>query len=327
MPRIQECLSLGTRVVSESAQDQDDYPDLQDAVIFFDEGNVDAMIATVRAELNRNETEVAKRTAAINQAALRGQENFAFMFDRFLIAQGFLEISHALDIYMPVNFSSARVALSMPETISRRRLFEAKKPKGCAIFNGMRMRPGWVGCGLSYSLLARSALESAASRDISTHVTIMEDDVILPEDFEPQMAVVHEYLDSLDGQWDVFSGLIAVVHPEVKVLDVATYKGICFATIDRMISMVCNVYNQSALKILSRWDPENQDDQNNTIDKYIEAQTSLRVVVALPFLVGHREEVQSTLWGFHNSRYSSMIAKAEEQLLEKVHLFMSESTA
>jgi hypothetical protein len=67
---------------------------------------------------------------------------------------------------------------------------------------------------------------------------------------------------------------------------------------------------------LAAWNPEHRDDQTNTIDKYLERQTSLRVVVALPFLVGHREDAFSTLWGFQNTQYSDMIAASERGLVD-----------
>jgi hypothetical protein len=37
-------------------------------------------------------------------------------------------------------------------------------------------------------------------------------------------------------------------------------------------------------------------------------------VVQLPFLAGHREEVNSTLWGFQNTQYSDLIQKSQAQL-------------
>jgi hypothetical protein len=65
---------------------------------------------------------------------------------------------------------------------------------------------------------------------------------------------------------------------------------------------------------LSQWDPLDFDADTNTIDKYMERQEGLRVVVALPFIVGHREDVTSTLWGFENVRYTSMIAEAQSKI-------------
>jgi hypothetical protein len=54
-----------------------------------------------------------------------------------------------------------RIALSLPETITRRRIFEANRPQNCALFDGL----SWcgvgsvVGGGLSYSSLACPALK------------------------------------------------------------------------------------------------------------------------------------------------------------------------
>ena len=308
-PRIQECLSLGTPVVSESAQDQNNYPELTGAVTFFDAGDTQEMIRAVGGVLQACKNDMATISENISRSILYSQNNWEFMFDRFLVAQQFLESSHAITMRQPINLSTGRVAISMPETIARHKIFTSNKPDNCAIFNAVRKCPGWIGTGLSYSVLARKAIESKLDR-----LMIMEDDVDLPYDFEERIIIVNEYLDSLDNQWDVFSGLIAIMHPETRILNVADYKGMRFVTIDKMISMVCNIYNRSAIDIISRWNPDNRCDQKNTIDKYLEAQIGLRVVVALPFLVGHREDMHSTLWGVKNTHYTDLIRKSENAL-------------
>ena len=66
---------------------------------------------------------------------------------------------------------------------------------------------------------------------------------------------------------------------------------------------------------------EDLDAESNTIDRFLEAQTDLRVVVALPFFVGHREEVHSTLWGFQNTQYIDMIANSEQSLKNMVSAY------
>ena len=305
MPRIQECLSVGVPVVSEAARDQVDYPELSGAVTFFDQGNEHAMIDAVRLALTQ-----PAEPEAITQAAARGSERFAFMFDRFLVAMGLLPPSKLMDDELPLPHDASRIALSMPETIARRRVFEANRPQNCAMFDGVRLRPGWIGCGLSYLGLGRHALKHGIQR-----LTVLEDDVLLPADFEDKMHTVHTYLDVMEGQWDVFAGIIASVHPDVKVLRVETFQGMRFVTIDKMTSMVCNIYSQKAQRLLASWNPDHRDGQTNTIDRYLERQASLRVVVALPFLVGHREEAHSTLWGIQNSHYRNMIAESEQALL------------
>ncbi|WP_273767898.1 hypothetical protein, partial [Aeromonas hydrophila] len=67
-------------------------------------------------------------------------------------------------------------------------------------------------------------------------------------------------------------------------------------------------------KLLSQWDPNNTDAVRNTIDRYLEGKENLRVIVTLPFIAGHKEEVTSTLWGFENGRYTPMIAAAERKI-------------
>ena len=297
MPRVQECLSLGVSLVSEAAQDQQEYPELSGAVTFFEQGNLEAMVAAVRHALEHPVSD-----EAVRQSTVLSDQRFTYMFDRFLVAMNLLDTASIKDITLPLPAASTRVALSMPETIVRRRLFEANKPQDCAVFDGVRLRPGWVGCGLSYAALARHALRNGVKR-----LTIIEDDALLPDDFEEKMRTVNAYLDTRKDQWNIFAGVIASLHPGTRVLHSEVFQGMRFLTVDKMTSMVCNIYDESALHLLASWDPAHRNDQTNTIDKYLERQVELRVVVALPFLVGHREEVHSTLWGFQNTQYSEMI--------------------
>lgn len=304
MPRVQECLSLGIPLVSEASQDQADYPELAGAVTFFEQGNADAMVAAVRHALAQQVPE-----EAVKASASLSDQRFTYMFGRFLVAMNLLDTDTLKDVTIPVPPGSTRVALSMPETIVRRRIFEANKPQDCAVFDGVRLRPGWVGCALSYSTLARHALKHDVKR-----LTVLEDDALLPEDFEEKMRTVNAYLDARAGQWDIFAGVIASLHPDTRILHSEVFQGMRFLTVDKMTSMVCNIYDTSALRLLASWDPSHRNDQTNTIDKYVERQKELRVVVALPFLVGHREEVHSTLWGFQNTQYSDMIQSSSEAL-------------
>ena len=305
MPRIQECLSLGVPVVTESAQDQEDYPELAGGVLFFEQGSISAMLNAVKTAL-----EDPVPTVLIEESVAQSEQRFAFMLDRFLVAMGYLPASHVSHMSLPVPNAADRIALSLPETIVRRRIFEkVRAAVDCVVFDGIRRCPGWVGCGLSYLSLAKHARKQGLSR-----LTVMEDDVLLPPDFEVKMAVVQEFLDARPGKWDVFSGLIASLHPDTEIFSVEIFKDITFVTINKMTSMVYNIYSEEALNLLASWDPENQNADSNTIDKYIESQADLRVVVTLPFFVGHREEVHSTLWGFQNTQYNDMIASSEQSL-------------
>lgn len=316
MPRIQECLSLGIPVVSEDCKDRMDYPELGMAVRFFEEDSIPDMLRVVRDTINNP---ISKEE--IDAAVTNGAQRFSFMFDRFMISMGFLASERAPEIDLPISMLSKRVVLSLPETFDRRNTFELSRPLNCAIFEGIRFSPGWIGCGLSYKTLAKNALDKGLSQ-----IMVMEDDAILPEDFEETLPKVQEYLSMHAGEWDVFAGLIASLKPSTKVISASNYEGIQFLTIDTMTSTVFNIYSTRALEILSRWDQNHVDPRNNTIDRFMESQESLRVVVTLPFFAGHREEVHSTLWGFKNDTYNSWINRSEEELSKKLLTFLNKTS-
>ncbi|RIZ65172.1 MAG: hypothetical protein D0531_11155 [Methylococcales bacterium] len=312
MPRIQECLSLGIPVISESAQDQQDYPELIGVVHFFEQGSIAAMLSAVKEAL---EKPVLPET--ITESVKLSEQRFKFMFDRFLIALGFLPASYAKQLTLTLPNTVTRVALSLPETIGRRRLFESEKPVNCHVFDGIRRSPGWVGCGLSYVALSQFALKQGIN-----NITVMEDDVILPANFESNIAIINEFLAARPAQWDVFAGVIAALHSDVEIVSVDVFKDITFVTINKMTSTVFNIYSEKVLHLLASWDPENLDAEFNTIDRFLEQQADLRVVVTLPFFVGHREEVHSTLWGFQNDTYNDMIDNSELLLENKVATYL-----
>lgn len=305
MPRIQECLSLGVPVVSEGTSDQGDYPGLEPAVCFFGEGDGQAMLTA----LSRILTDQTQALAAVDDAVAHWNWRLRFMVDRFLIGIGILP-ADALDrmVTLPVE-KNALFSLSLPETIKRRRVFEVEtKTAECVVFDGIRRRPGWIGCGMSYKYLCASALKAGVDTLI-----IMEDDVLFSADHAARMEVVHEFLSDRMGQWDIFSGVVAHLHEDAKVINVETYKGIDFVTIDRMTSTVFNIYSERAMQKICAWDPMNEDATSNTIDRYLE-NANLRIVLTDPYLVGHREEMHSTLWGFQNTQYRDMIAESQRQL-------------
>ena len=309
-PRIQECLSLGVPVLSERSQNQAEYPLITDAVRFFEEGSIDAMLAAAGDMLQDLET----ANDQVVKSAQESARQFRFMFDRCLVAVGVLSPSHweSNPVYLPAD--DRAIVLSLPETIERRAVFVASDHEECTIFDGIRYQPGWIGCGLSYKTLARAA----AARGIEK-LTVFEDDAVFPTAHAKHMAIVDRYLSIRDEPWDIFAGVIAIVHPQTKVHNVERLDGMVFVTIDHMTSMVYNIYNRPALDLLAEWDPTNTDAETNTIDKYIEGQKTLRVVVALPFLVGHREEVHSTLWGVQNTTYAKLIAESEETISALAH--------
>ena len=316
-PRIWQCLSLGTPVVSETTKDQDDDPALAGVVRFFERGSVGSMLHAVEDAL---ENPPSKQ--AISAAVETSSERFSFMFDRFLFATDFLPIAHAEEMVPPIPGSSDKIVVSMPETFERRLAVRAGRMlDDWTLFDGIRRQPGWVGCGLSLRTIARHAIRHDMER-----LVVVEDDILLPEDFPKRFETVNRFLDRKDGSWNIFTGLISDLHRDVKILEIEEFEGMMFVTINKMTSTVFCIFSKNSLDLLIAWDYKNLDVQTNTIDRFIENSRDLRIVVPLPFLVKHSEKFDSTLWGFGNTTYSDMIAESENRLRDLALTFKRDDT-
>ena len=75
---------------------------------------------------------------------------------------------------------------------------------------------------------------------------------------------------------------------------------------NHMISAVFNLYNKEVYPYVIAWDERNEDVHNNTIDRALESK-DLKVIATVPFLVGYKENLNSSIWGFNNSQYNDMI--------------------
>lgn len=309
--RIFESLSLGKSVVSERAADQADHGLLESVVRFVSPDDPPALVAALEQALQEqsipeSRADHARRCEAIVSTS---QDRFEFMLYRMLLARRIINYPKFDQLTTPGAALTDRVALSLPETWVRRLEFESKRPADTAVFDGLRYSPGWIGCALSYKHLATRALQQGLEQ-----IEIMEDDVDFPANYPVRRERALAYLAARPGQWDVFVGVMALVHPETRVLKVERIDGETFVTLDRMISMVCNIYTPDILRRIASWDETREDANTNTIDRFLQSQRGVRAVVTLPFLVGHHEELDSSLWGISNARYGQMILDAQDQL-------------
>ncbi|WP_414462577.1 methyltransferase type 11 [Hyphomicrobium sp. DY-1] len=305
--RIFEALSLGCQVVSEVGFDQEDYPELNERVRFVEPGDVEALIVNIREALRGfSHADVSSRNNAISAE----ETNFRFHLTRLLLAMRIISYDVFWDANEAYRLPSARLALSLPETFRRRAEFRRTHPDDFA-FDGLRAVPAWVGCALSYKFLAAKALQQNFKM-----LTVFEDDAVFRNQREGDLECIMRHLEEVD--WDFFCGLIADLHQDTKVVQVTSIDGLTLVTLDRMVSMVYNIYSKRALQILSKWDPSNGDVSINTIDRFIERQQSLRVVTVVPFIVDHRDDSVSTLWSFSNAQYRTLIDKSEALLREKI---------
>ena len=172
--------------------------------------------------------------------------------------------------------------------------------------------------------MLRKAREQNLSR-----ITICEDDVEFPADWETRYHHALAYLDRNDD-WDVFSGLIADLHEDTYIYKIEGKnedEQDEFVYIDQTVSTVFNVYAQSSFAALLEWDSDNRDVNGNTIDRFMQRNRSFRIVTTAPFLVGHKEECYSTLWNGKNSIYVDLIKKSEASLRSKVAVYKKRQPA
>lgn len=310
--RLSECLSLGTPVVSETSSDKEQMDVFGGAVSFAQADNVGAIEAALDAALVRQNWE--KSVARAGQVVAERSAVFTHYFRRFAYATdmiGFGDLrSSAVDTNI-VNGLSPRMCLTLAETPERFKRFKAYSYSDkFTRLEGIRHRKGWIGCGLSYKLALSLGRQQGLSR-----ILICEDDAAFPRNFDQRMKVVESYLEEHDGEWDIFSGFVADISPHTKIHRVDERDGTKFVWMDRTVSMVFNIYGARAIEVLSEWNPDDDSVLFNTIDRYMQ-RCSLRVVMAVPHLVGHDTAVSSTIWGFRNTRYQELIDKSESVLQE-----------
>jgi GR25 family glycosyltransferase involved in LPS biosynthesis len=304
IPRLCECMSLGTPVISEEAIDIESQDSFNPGVEFVESGNIEAMVKAVKKILDDPNLHEDRVRACYDFAQKRYVE-FNWHFRRFLYAQNMISLETLDETRRPEGerySEGGKLFLTLPETPMRLSAFRSQRRYEFGEFKGFRHRFGWIGCGLSYRSLAKEALANKVST-----LTVCEDDADFPHDYVNRLAIVQKYLE-MHSDWDVFSGFMADLSPDARVLKVEEFNGEKFVWLDRMISMVYNIYSDRALKILSDWSPLDHNVQINTIDRYMERQ-SIKVVVLYPFLVGHQENLTSTLWGIENKEYNKLISR------------------
>jgi hypothetical protein len=311
--RIWECLSLGKFVVSERSSDMHEHEDLVNFVDFVDVGDMIAMANQVRHWLDSAD-ELDQRVRK-NDEAIRGTcSRFDYFFYRFMLYSGNMSFREFWDqVADKLPAPSEKLCLNLPEYVDRADAFDRDNQYGFTRFPGLKHPHGWMGCAMSYKFIAMWAKKHQLSQ-----VIICEDDVEFPADFGEVWEGVNRHLNQTRDEWDLFSGILADLNEDANILEFHTADGIRYVTLDRMISTVYNVYNPKTIDLLADWDDEDHDVESNTIDRYLERCTDLRVMTTLPFLVGHKEELYSTLWGMQNTQYTELIVASQDLLKQKV---------
>ncbi|MCR3958680.1 glycosyltransferase family 25 protein [Aeromonas veronii] len=310
--RIYECLSQNKIIVSEESADMDEYSELLPLVDFVPVNDIQAMVEKVEHWVS---SDVARkeRNNEIRKGCADMPDMFSYYFLRLFLAHDLITYD---DFYKAVGhviqFDTDMICLGLPETTARKVDFEKDNHYSIQYIPGLRHRLGWIGCGLSYKFLINRA------KDLNfLQITICEDDVLLPDDFSSRLNEIKKYLSGKEN-WDVFAGLIADLHDDVKILNVEDVDNECYVHIDKMVSMVTNIYSNKFYDKLLAWDSCNHDPQSNTIDRFIEQHDDVHTIVTSRYLVGHKEDLNSTLWGISNMTYKKLIQNSENKLQDKI---------
>ncbi|MEK7948532.1 methyltransferase domain-containing protein [Pigmentiphaga sp. YJ18] len=313
--RIYECLSLNKLVVSEASADMDEHRYLESIVDFVPVGDRAAMVERIRHWIH-NDAARAVRIEDNRQKLLEPSLSFDYYFFRFLLAHDAIDFETFYALAgAGFKIDAEMVCLGLPESVQRRAGFEKDNTYGIQYFPGLRNTTGWVGCGLSYKFLFRKAAEQGLEQ-----ITICEDDVEFRSGWEASYQSAKRYLNG-QRDWHIFSGLIAHLNSKASVRAVVDFEGQNYIHLDKMVSTVFNVYSNRVFDRLIAWDEGLRDPESNTYDRYMERMTDLQVVTTLPFIVGHKEEENSTLWGFNNVVYRDLILASQNLLADKVAVF------
>ena len=312
--RLYEILSYGNAIlISESSVDSYEEDRLKDIVTWVKPSNYTDAISKITYWLENDD--VRKNHVHENYEFLRAKKNdFAYYFYRFLLAFdciSFDEFYECAGNY--ISFGGSRICLSLPEDVERRNAFLKDNQYGFELFAGLRHTRGWTGCGLSYKFIMKKAKEQGFS-----DILICEDDVLFPEDFEARFSNLMQYLDT-HNDWDVFQGVIADVG-NVEIQNVEECNEETIVYLNHMVSMVFNYYKSRMFDRVISWDETDASQLTNTIDRALESK-DLKVVTTVPFLVGHKEDLKSTIWGFQNTEYTDWIHRSSEKLQKLVNDF------
>lgn len=316
--RLYETLSASDcLIVSEASGDKKEEQALKDIVDFTSVGNVDEALERIEYWLT-NEQERKKKVAE-NLATLKSRANATkFFLYRFLLANdriSFDAFYNAVGNF--INFTSDRVCLSLPESVTRRKAFDTDNKYGFEFFPGLKHKLGWIGCGMSYKFMLKKAAEQNLDK-----ILICEDDVYFPPEFEEKFKKVLDFTNQ-HNDWNIFSGIMADVG-RVKILNYQNKDDVDFVYLDKIISMVFNLYDKSAFNMIADWDELNRNVHSNAIDRYLENK-KLSVLTTCPFLVGHKEDLSSTIWGQQNTIYTQLIADSSKKLEEMTNAYKKEN--
>lgn len=238
-----------------------------------------------------------------------------FYTGRFLLAQASITFKKFSELAAPcLKPLPDTLCLGLPEYTERLDAFLSESLDDITYFPGLRHNVGWIGCGLSYKFMIQ-----LAHRDAKPWITICEDDVVLPEDWQDE---VERFVNPTGNatstiiNCDMFSGLITDLPEDTQILSTWRKSGYQYVALNEMTGTVFNVYRQSMYKHVLSWDESNFNLKENAIDRYMSKLNNLSVAARVPYLAGHKEGLNSTLWGGSNEGYVNRFDKSLQKITD-----------
>lgn len=329
--RIYECLSLDVLVISERSLDDHYHQELFDIVDFVETDNKEDML--LRVDFWLKNPELLSQKIMSNRKKLEQlKHNISNQYlKRFLAAYQIGKIDDdqllAQTVNLEDNYHQSNreqfYCLSITETPLRKLEFLKQSQLNSSNYNivfcdGVKHIIGWVGAGMSFQYLV-----SLAIKQKSDMLIVCEDDAVFSDDFDNRIKTVLTYLRANPLLWDIYSGMMVECVDGTKIIDIKHFQGEDFIFVNKIISMVFNIYNKSSFDTIMQWQEPSVHSQlpNQTIDEYIRS-SDLRFVLSYPFLVTHKQDANSTLWGgtknclLYDYRFNHTLSKMK-QLIDK----------
>jgi hypothetical protein len=241
-----------------------------------------------------------------------------FYTGRFLLAQASITFKKFSELAAPC-FKPLpdTLCLGLPEYTERLDAFLSESLDDITYFPGLRHNVGWIGCGLSYKFMIQ-----LAHRDAKPWITICEDDVVLPADWKDE---VERFVNPSGAgataieAADMYSGLITDLPNHTQLTSTWQDNTYRYVVLTEMTGTVFNVYRQSMYSHVIAWDEDDFNLKLNAVDRYMARKPNLRIAARLPFLAGHKENLDSTLWGGSNAgyvnRFEASLSKINQLLI------------
>lgn len=316
--RLYECLSNHALVISEKSSDFEQHTDLADLVDFVEIGDVEHMLTRIQYWKDHTEAYLEQKNR-IKEYVQKDQNIFNFYFYRVLLSLELIDFNTLYQLTNQTwNPTSNFWCLGLPESTERQAEFHKEQNKIPTIwsFPGIRHKTPWIGCGLSYKYMLRYARDHQWN-----NISICEDDVLFPDDIQKKLEDIHHVLDDKSLNWDIFSGHVTNLHPEADIRLLSKNQLTNYVLLNKTTGTVFNIYHQPVYDYLLRWDEKNQDLKTNAIDRYIENKPDLKVITTLPYLVGHKEDICTTLWDrkhFSSFSYNDMTLNSIKAIQDKI---------